>query len=71
MPELPTADVVVATKLNLDVGLLHVLPGAKGSTFKEFKTLAVQADFAAFKPICRAYNYWAMELFQNVNNSPQ
>ncbi|KAA3486480.1 caffeic acid 3-O-methyltransferase-like isoform X2 [Gossypium australe] len=60
----------IAVTVRLDI-VLHVLPGAKGRTFKEFETLAFQAGFAAFKSICRAYNYWAMELFQNVNNSPQ
>ncbi|MBA0752362.1 hypothetical protein Gogos_001205 [Gossypium gossypioides] len=51
--------------------MLHLLPGAKERTFKEFETLFVQAGFATFKPICRVYNYWVIELLKNVNNSPQ
>ncbi|KAL4363291.1 hypothetical protein GQ457_04G034230 [Hibiscus cannabinus] len=69
MPELPTTDMVTATTAYFDAGMLLVLPDGKERTFREFQTLATQAGFSAFKPVCRAYNYWVMELFKNVNNS--
>ncbi|TYI47749.1 hypothetical protein E1A91_D13G195900v1, partial [Gossypium mustelinum] len=71
LPELPTPDIVTATTLICDAVLLHLLPGSKERTFKEFETLVVQAGFVAFKPVCRVYNYWVIELLKNVNNSPQ
>nr|XP_012462692.1 unnamed protein product [Gossypium raimondii] len=71
LPELPTPDIVTATTLICDAILLHLLPGAKERTFKEFETLVVQTGFAAFKPVCRVYNYWVIELLKNMNNSPQ
>ncbi|KAK8702857.1 hypothetical protein V6N13_021192 [Hibiscus sabdariffa] len=71
MPEQPTADMVTATTTYFDVGMLLIVPDGKERTFREFQTLATQASFSAFKPVCRAYNYWVMELFKNANNSPQ
>lgn len=47
LPELSTLDIVTATTLVSDVGLLRLLPGAKERTFKEFETLFIQAGFAA------------------------
>ncbi|KAK8566124.1 hypothetical protein V6N13_021193 [Hibiscus sabdariffa] len=71
MPEQPTADMVTATTTYFDVGMLLIVPDGKERTFREFQTLATQAGFSAFRPVWRAYNYWVMELFKNVNNSPQ
>ncbi|MBA0783835.1 hypothetical protein Gotri_001487, partial [Gossypium trilobum] len=65
LPELPTPNIVTATTLSFDVGMLHLLPGGKERTFKEFETLFVQVGFSAFKPICRVYNYWVIELLKN------
>ncbi|XP_017976311.1 PREDICTED: caffeic acid 3-O-methyltransferase [Theobroma cacao] len=62
LPELPMTDLVTTTTLNLDLGLVHLLPGAKERTKKEFETLARDAGFPTLKLVCRAYNYWVIEL---------
>ncbi|XVF42582.1 hypothetical protein PTKIN_Ptkin01aG0375500 [Pterospermum kingtungense] len=66
VPEVPIADLATTTTLNFDLGLLHLLPGAKERTMKEFETLAKEAGFTSLKPVCRAYNYWVMELHKNI-----
>ncbi|GMI67163.1 caffeate O-methyltransferase 1, O-methyltransferase 1, O-methyltransferase 3 [Hibiscus trionum] len=71
MPELPTTDVVTTTTTYFDVGMLLLCPGGKERTLKEFQTLATRVGFSALKPVCRAYNYWVMELFKNLYNSTQ
>ncbi|XVE90203.1 hypothetical protein DITRI_Ditri20bG0060100 [Diplodiscus trichospermus] len=64
LPELPMTDIVTTTTLNFDLGLLHLLPGAKERTMKEFETLAKEAGFTALEPVCRGYNHWVMELYK-------
>ncbi|XP_039030489.1 caffeic acid 3-O-methyltransferase-like [Hibiscus syriacus] len=64
MPELPTTDTVTATTTSFDVGLLHTVPGGKERTLKEFQALATEAGFSTFKPVCRVYIYWVIELFK-------
>ncbi|XWS64876.1 hypothetical protein CRYUN_Cryun05aG0041800 [Craigia yunnanensis] len=67
LPELPMTDLVTTTTLHFDLGLLHLHPGAKERTMKEFEALATEAGFTTLKLVCRAYNCWLMELYKNVN----
>ncbi|XP_022718854.1 caffeic acid 3-O-methyltransferase-like [Durio zibethinus] len=68
IPEVPKTDIVTKTILQRDLGLLHILPGAKERTKQEFEALAKQAGFASFKLVCRAYNHWVMELHKSAIN---
>ncbi|XVF42585.1 hypothetical protein PTKIN_Ptkin01aG0375800 [Pterospermum kingtungense] len=65
VPEVAMTDLVTTTTLNIDLGLLHCLPGANERTKKEFEALAKEA-FTSLKVVCRAYNYWVIELQKNI-----
>ncbi|XWS58547.1 hypothetical protein CRYUN_Cryun08bG0043400 [Craigia yunnanensis] len=67
--ELPETDILTQTILQRDLALFHILPGAKERTKQEFETLAREAGFTSSKLVCRAYNFWVMELYKNVNDS--
>ncbi|KAK8698204.1 hypothetical protein V6N13_114330 [Hibiscus sabdariffa] len=60
--EVPEKDIVTKTIFQRDLYLLHILPGAKERTTQEFETLAKQVGFSSLKVVCRAYNYWVMEI---------
>ncbi|XP_022718855.1 caffeic acid 3-O-methyltransferase-like [Durio zibethinus] len=64
VPELPMTDLVTIATVNLDLGLLQLVPGARERTKKEFEKLATEAGFTTLKLVCRAYNYWVMELYK-------
>ncbi|XVF06639.1 hypothetical protein REPUB_Repub06bG0067300 [Reevesia pubescens] len=66
IPEVPQNDIVTKTILQQDLGLLHVLPGAKERTKQEFEALAKQVGFTSLKLVCRAYNFWVIEIYKNV-----
>ncbi|KAK8564763.1 hypothetical protein V6N13_019916 [Hibiscus sabdariffa] len=63
--EVPEKDIITKTIFQRDVFLLHILPGAKERTTKEFEALTKQAGFSSLKVVCRAYNYWVMEIHKN------
>ncbi|XVE62544.1 hypothetical protein DITRI_Ditri06bG0126200 [Diplodiscus trichospermus] len=71
VPQVPMTDLVTTTTLGYDLAMFHVLPGAKERTMKEFEALATEAGFTSLKFLCRAYNYWVMELYKNVNSPDQ
>ncbi|XP_038992637.1 caffeic acid 3-O-methyltransferase-like [Hibiscus syriacus] len=62
LSDVPQTDLITKTTFQRDVYLCHVLPGAKERTTQEFETLAKQAGFSSLKVVCRAYNYWVMEI---------
>ncbi|XVF30753.1 hypothetical protein REPUB_Repub16aG0085700 [Reevesia pubescens] len=65
IPEVPKDDIVTKTILQRDLGLLHILPGAKERTKQEFEALAKEAGFTSLKVVSRAYNHWVMEIYKN------
>lgn len=66
-PEFPMTDIVTKITFELDVSVLHMLPGAKERTKQEFEALAREAGFKTLNVVCRIYSYWVMELCKNVN----
>ncbi|XP_039040754.1 caffeic acid 3-O-methyltransferase-like [Hibiscus syriacus] len=65
LSDVPQTDIITKTTFQRDVYLCHVLPGAKERTKQEFETLAKQAGFSSLKVVCRAYNYWVMEIYKS------
>ncbi|XVF42584.1 hypothetical protein PTKIN_Ptkin01aG0375700 [Pterospermum kingtungense] len=65
-PEVAMTDLVTTATLNIDLGLLQLLPGAKERIMKEFETLTKEARFTSLKLVCRAYNNWVMELYPKI-----
>ncbi|KAK9043575.1 hypothetical protein V6N11_071911 [Hibiscus sabdariffa] len=63
--EVPEKDIVTKTIFQRDLYLLHILPGAKERTKQEFETLIKQVGFSSLKVVCRAYNYWVIEIHKN------
>ncbi|GMI88847.1 caffeate O-methyltransferase 1, O-methyltransferase 1, O-methyltransferase 3 [Hibiscus trionum] len=64
IPEVPETDIITKTIFQRDVALFHILPGAKERSKQEFETLAKQAGFSSLEVVCRAYNFWVMEIYK-------